>query len=198
MPYSGILLLRGSGDFDKAYVKLSTPGGSVEYPIAIRRMSELGIEDIFEKHLYMLLPFYIFNMESSLDAINEDSERLEEFSDVYRDILARLEKEVESGFLPVMSCSVIINMIHKVAYKMTMKREKVQKRVGDIMGGKVIELEVITAHRQGIAEGRTEGRQEGKTEERAENIAKLAAHYMSTDPLLSKEEATKMATEILA
>ena len=77
---------------------------------------------------------------------------------------------------------------------MTMKEEYVQKRVGDIMGGKVLELDIIVAHRQGIAEGRTEG----IAKERAENIAKLAAHYMSTDPSLSKEEATKMATEILA
>ena len=202
MPYSGILLLRGSGDFDKAYVKLSTPGGNVEYPIAIRRMSELGVEDIFEKHLYMLLPFYIFNMEGSLSDINEDSEKLEEFSDTYRDILSRLEKEVEHGNLSVLSYGVIIRMIHRVAYKMTMKEECVQKKVGDIMGGKVLELDIIVAHRQGrtegIAEGRTEGRREGKTEERAENISKLAAHYMSTDPSLSKEEATKMATEILA
>ena len=40
-PYSGILLLRGKGDFDKADIELVTPGGAVRYPVAVRRMSTL-------------------------------------------------------------------------------------------------------------------------------------------------------------
>ncbi|MBQ8085372.1 MAG: hypothetical protein IJ232_04635 [Lachnospiraceae bacterium] len=73
----------------------------------------------------------------------------------------------------------------------------VQKRVGDIMGGRVLELDIIKAHREGKSEGRTEGRNEGRNEERANNIRKLAENYMSKDASLTKEEAYEMARSVL-
>ena len=72
-----------------------------------------------------------------------------------------------------------------VAYKMTMKRENMQNKAGDIMGGKVLDLEVIRAHR------------EGRAEEKANNIARLAEHYMSQDSTLEKSKAIEMAEKIL-
>ena len=50
----------------------------------------------------------------------------------------------------------IIRLINKVAYKLNMKRENVQRKVGDIMGGRVLDLDVVVAHREGIEEGRIE------------------------------------------
>ena len=77
----------------------------------------------------------------------------------------------------------------------------VQKRVGDIMGGRVLELDIIKAHREGKSEGRTEGRtegrNEGRNEERANNIRKLAENYMSKDATLTEEEAYEMARSVL-
>ena len=189
MPYSGILLLRGKGDFEQAEIELVTPGGTVRYPIAVRRMSDLSLEGIFEKRLYLLLPFYIFNLESRLNRINEDPDELESFSDIYRDILSRLEHETEKEYLSAFSKGVIISLIHKVAYKMTMARENVQKRVGDIMGGRVLDLDIIRAHRDGVKEGMKEGIKEG--------IEKLADYYMEKDSSLDREKAIEMARSIL-
>ena len=81
-PYSGILLLRGKGGFDEVDIELSTPGGTVRYPVRVRRMSELSLDDIFEKHLYLVLPFYIFNLENKLDGMDTDSDELEKFSNL--------------------------------------------------------------------------------------------------------------------
>ena len=44
----------------------------------------------------------------------------------------------------------------------------VQRKVGDIMGGKVLEMDIIKAHREGIAEGITQGIAEGITQGIAE------------------------------
>lgn len=57
------------------------------------------------------------------------------------------------------------------------------------MGGRVLELDIIKAHR--------EGKSEGRTEERADNIRKLAENYMSEDASLTKEEAYEMARSVL-
>ena len=43
------------------------------------------------------------------------------------------------------SYGVIIRLINKVVHKMTMNRKNVQGKVGDIMGGKVLELDIIKA-----------------------------------------------------
>ena len=204
-PNSGILLLRGKGDFDKAMIEIVTPGGSVEYPVMVRRMSGLSIDEIFAKHLYMLLPFYIFNLEGELDLINENGEELEKFSKFYIEIIERLESEMTSGYLSQFSYGVIISLVHKVAYKMTMKREVVQKKVGDIMGGKVLDLDIIRARHDGLAageiigeeRGEARGVERGRKEEREDNIKKLAASYMNNDSSLTEEKAMEMARAIL-
>ena len=200
-PYSGILILRGKPKLNEAFIEMITPGGTVRYPIKIRYMSELDLDMIFEKHLYMLLPFYIFNLETWLNKIVDDQEELESFSEILRDIMARLEDEVEKRHLSSFSYSVIISLIDKVAYKITMKNKNVQKRVGEIMGGKVMDLEVIRAHRQGKAEGfvlgEAHGEVNGRAKEKEENIKKLAASYMNNDQSLTDEEAMKMARAIL-
>ena len=71
------------------------------------------------------------------------------------------------------------------------------ERIGDIMGGKVLELDIIKARHEGLAEGRTEGLEEGRTEERKNLIKKLAASYMKQDSSLTEEEAMEMARTIL-
>ena len=58
----------------------------------------------------------------------------------YYEIFERLENEHEKGNLSALSLSVIIKLTYSVAYKLTMKREHVQKKVGDVMGGKVLDL----------------------------------------------------------
>lgn len=44
------------------------------------------------------------------------------------------------------------------------------KKVGDIMGGKVLDLPEFVAYDQAKAEGRAEGRAEGEAKERVESI----------------------------
>ena len=96
---------------------------------------------------------------------------------------------MSKGYLSQFSYGVIISLIQKVAYKMTMKRETVQKKVGDIMGGRVLELDIIKARHEGLAEGRME--------EREDNVKKLAASYMQQDSTLKEDKAMEMARKIL-
>ncbi len=43
-----------------------------------------------------------------------------------------------------------------------MKQKQMQKKVGDLMGGKVLDLDIIKAHDDGIEEGKAQGREEEK------------------------------------
>ena len=188
-PYSGLLLLRGTETFDSSEVIIRTPGGTVKYPIAVMRMKDINLETIFSRQLYFLLPFYMFNYEGRLERIDSDSNELDRFADMYKGIIDRLERDVEKQFLSQHSFHVIIRLINKVSYKLNMNHRNVQKKVGDIMGGKVLDLDVIVAKREGRAEGLAEGKRE--------SILLLADSYMKENPSLSREEAIMMATSIL-
>ena len=65
----------------------------------------------------------------------------------------------------------------------------------------MLELDIIKARHEGLAEGRTigeaRGKAEGIEEERKNNIKKLAASYMKQDSSLTEEEALEMARAIL-
>ena len=147
-PNSGLLLLRNAkGAPEAATIGIILPDGrEVNYKIPLIKMSDYGIDDIFAKKLYMLIPFYIFNYEGELADINNSSEKLDEMFSSYKSIYVRLDKELENGNLSEISFHAIIRLIHKVAYKLTMKCENVQKKVGDIMGGKVLDLPEFVAY----------------------------------------------------
>lgn len=111
---------------------------------------------IFEKQLYMLIPFYIFNYEKELDAINEDEKRIENMLELYRDINTRLLKEQEEGRLSANSISVIIGVTHSVFSKLTSKQTVLNEKVGDYMGGKVLDPPWVIAYNKGKEEGKEE------------------------------------------
>ena len=52
-------------------------------------------------------------------------------------------------------------MINKVSYKQLMRYHDTLKKVGDLMGGKVLDLDIIRAHDAGIEEGIEKGVEKG-------------------------------------
>lgn len=166
-PYSGLLLLRGSlRSPDKGRVIIDTPEGEISYGIPITKMSAFSIDDIFEKRLFLLIPFYIFNFEKDLEAINTDEVRLQKLTDVYRDILDRLEGLHKCGSLSTYSYGVIISLARSVMQKLTDTHTaaQVQQKVGDIMGGKVLDLPIIRVYENGKKEGEAIGEAKGRRE----------------------------------
>ena len=168
-PNTGLLILRDSRVTPReAEVIIRTPGGEVKYNIPIIREADFTVDDIFDKQLYFLLPFYIFNHEKLLKEYDKDAEKLDAFLQMQETIIDRLHGDVMSKCLSSLSCDVIIRLIRSVAYKLTAKTKNVQMRMEELMGGKVLDLDVIRAHKEGKAEGREEGKAEGREEGRAE------------------------------
>jgi len=53
------------------------------------------------------------------------------------------------GLLSAVSYDAIIRSAHSVAYKYTMNTKNIQKKVGDVMGGKVLDLPSFRIYDQG-------------------------------------------------
>ncbi len=161
-PNSGIILLRDSGKAPEvAKIELEMPDGKVVfYDVPIMKISNYDIDEIFREKLFMLIPFYIFNYERQLPEMNYSEDKLDELLKKYSYIFERLEKELKSGNLSALSASAIIKFTYSVAYKLTMNQKNVQRKVGDYMGGKVLDLPEFRIYDQGKADGLAEGEQE--------------------------------------
>ena len=144
-PNTGVLMLRSTNRTpDKALIEIKLPNEKqMSYEVPVLKVSDYTIDEIFEKKLYMLIPFYIFVYEKDLESINEDEKKQTELLEVYRKITEKLESELISGNLSGRSLSAIMDTIECVSYKLTMNWDNVQKKVGDYMGGKIIELESV-------------------------------------------------------
>ncbi|XME00913.1 hypothetical protein QYZ88_009255 [Lachnospiraceae bacterium C1.1] len=162
-PNTGLLLLRKTERTpENALIELKMPdGNAASYKVPFLRIWDYSIDEIFEHRLYMLIPFYIFKYENELDTIDGNTQELSNLLEEYKKIRARLDKENENGNLSAISLSVIIKLTHRVAYNLTMKRKNIQKKVGDLMGGHVIDLPEFKIYDNGKADGIAEGKAEG-------------------------------------
>ena len=73
--------------------------------------------------------------------------------DEYDGIADRLNELVEAGKLSSRSRYVIIQMIKRVSDRLAMAQEHVRQKVGDVMGGHVIDLDIFQAEDKAKAEG---------------------------------------------
>lgn len=116
-----------------------TPGGTVQYDIPVMKVQSYTLDDIFQKRLLMLIPFYIFSYENRFPEYDSNGQRLEELKAEYQDILERLDGLEHQGFIGAFDKRTIIELSGDVIREIAQKYENVQKGVGEMMSGAMIE-----------------------------------------------------------
>lgn len=139
---------------------IKTPGGSVEYEVPIMKVQEYSLEDIFSKGLLLLIPFYIFSHEKNFQVYNSNKEKLTELKAEYQDILERLNKLEQEGIIGAFDKRTIIELSGDVIKEIAQKYENVQKEIGGMMGGALIETEARIILKKGIDKGKDEAKKE--------------------------------------
>ncbi|MBR1743974.1 MAG: hypothetical protein IJ733_19350 [Lachnospiraceae bacterium] len=172
-PNSALICLRSKRTAAGQWrIHLQTPGGECGYEVPVMHIRDYTAEELFAKKLYFLIPFYLFNLEKELPAIDEEEKKLEDLKDIYGKILEKLSEAEEKGEISTFSFETLKDMTVKVAYHLAEKQEQVKKGIGEIMGGEVLDFEAKrirdAARMEGRMEGRAEGRMEGRMEGRAE------------------------------
>ena len=124
---------------DKMKYVIITPGGTVQYDVPIMKVQKYSLDDIFEKRLLMLIPFYIFSHENSFPEYNSNEQKLAELKAEYQEILERLDELEQQGVIGAFDKRTIIELSGDVIKEIAQKYVNVQKGVGDIMGGALIE-----------------------------------------------------------
>ncbi len=142
---------------DKMKYVIVTPGGTVQYDIPIMKIQKYSLGDIFKKHLLILIPFYIFSHEQSFPEYNSSEQKLSELKTEYHIILERLDKLEQAGMIGAFDKRTIIELSGDVIKEIAQKYENVQKGVGDMMSGALIETSARTILNQGISQGINQG-----------------------------------------
>ena len=141
-PRSCVLFLRSSGNTpDYLEADVIFPDGKTHvYSIPAIKMADYTKDHIFEKNLLMLLPFYIMRYEKKKHDMRKNLELLKILLDEYDEIRINLEKELtETGKAELYTN--LTKLIVKIADHIFEKEEDIRKGIGDVMGGKVLELE---------------------------------------------------------
>ena len=141
-PRSCVLFLRNSGNTpDYLEADVIFPDGKTHvYSIPAIKMADYTKDHIFENNLLMLLPFYIMRYEKKKHDMRKNPKLLQVLLNEYDEIRTNLEKELtETGKAELYTN--LTKLIVKIADHIFEKEEDIRKGIGDVMGGKVLELE---------------------------------------------------------
>ena len=183
-PHSCILYLRGNQDRKLLSVEMIMPDGSVtEYKVPAIYVGHYTKDEILQKQLFFLLPFYIMRYEKG--NLEAEYPELKAMLEEYREIEKCLEEEfLEEG--KEKAYKDLIELILRIAEYILRNQEEARKGFGDVMGGKVLELESDKLIQEGVKRGLEQERaksvrallHKGKTVEEVADLLDLTVEYV--------------------
>ena len=201
LPESGILYLRSTANTsDFMTVTVNVPDSKhVDYQVPILKLKDYSCDDILDKELYFLIPFYLFNFEAEFDKIETgNQEFIDSFNIRYREIYEKLRERYEAGKISARTYSKIIEMSKKVIMALASNKKVVREEAEKIMGGQVLETETETVYREGVKDGHEEGRKEInnlyswlKAQNRNDDILKAIGDEALQNSLLEEYQKAK-------
>ena len=153
-PRSAVLYLRHNKNTkDVMKLQIQFPGDqSVDYYVRIIKAKNYTKEDIIQKKLYFLVPYYIMRVED---------EPLQKVLDDYIDLLYAIRADREKGFLIEYDLATIGKCLNKLVDVVYSKEPAIKEGVESVMGGKVIYDEIDRIFDEGVKFGEERGKAQG-------------------------------------
>ena len=194
-PDSAVIYLRSNPNTpDELKICIRAARKELKYGIPILKVKNYTLEDIFERRLWMLIPFYIFRYEKELSQIDSDEDRLKKLRKEYERVAEMLDQECKNGRMRSVTGGALCELSRTVVEKLASKYENVEKEVAEVMGGKVLTYRSKELYQEALAKGIEQGLANlaaGKYQ-RGESIEKIADDLlMSTvevEELLNNQE----------
>ena len=162
-PQSAVLYLRSTSQTpDFVEIRIIVPGDSCSYQIPTVKVKDFSVDDIYRKQLYFLIPFYSFVFEKKFKFCERDKNELEKLSEIFFNIRKKLKAVCENGIISEYYFQTLSDMSRKVIQNLASKFKRTSERIGDIMGGQILEYEAKTILNEGMKKGMQKGRQEGQ------------------------------------
>ena len=135
-------------------LRIKYPGGSIEYEVPILQIKDYDLYEIFEKRLFLLLPFYFFKYVDQLGRM-EESGGLKMLESELNLMERLLQRQIEQGLINTAQKNYLKEMLKQVNNKLMFKHRKLREGVNKIMGGQIIWTEVDDI----LLRGRTQGKE---------------------------------------
>ena len=174
-PRSCIIYLRCTKNMlSEETMELKIPNQKpITYRVPVLKLKDYSIDEIFEKNLLILLPYYIMNYEKDIFEIAKSEERTKKLIDEYHMIISRLEEVTKADNTGLFHD--LMQLMQRVMNYLLRKEPILKERMSEEMGGKVLRLpsdELREAReaginlgiRQGISKGISCGIETGKEE----------------------------------
>jgi len=199
-PASCVLFLRHTAHTpDYLSMEVSLPDGdSFEYRTRVLKTQLLSEDELFEKQLLILLPYYLMRYENRFTEIAADEQQTAALLADCTELNRRLA-ETPLAQADSLLHQELLELIIRVSDHLLAADEALQKKVRSAMGGEVLELLNDRAERmkregveQGRVEGRVEGRKEGReqrSQEIAARMAELGYSQQAIDEVLAKTDS---------
>ena len=165
MPKSVVLVLREGIKFDKMlnvilripkYGKFEMPYEEVRYTVPVCNVSTYNIDDICEKNLLFLMPYYIIRFEERLSQIDSDADKLNELKAEYQELYEELVELSEKEEIARDYVYDIISLTEKIIEYVAGDMENVKREVKQ-MGGNVLKLDREILIEEAETRGETRG-----------------------------------------
>ncbi len=125
------------------------------------KSQQYTLEEIFEKNLLLLIPFYIFSHETRFEQYEKDEIKRNALQEEYEQIKNKLEELLNQGVISEYTKCTIIEMSNKVLEHIAIKYNAVREGVKTVMGGKILEYEAKAIRQDGINQGISQGINQG-------------------------------------
>lgn len=167
-PEVAVLYLKGKGSdsIEESIVRLELPDRTIDYKMKALRFRRYTIDELFDKKLYVLLPFTLFLYDGKLDKINSDDEKLANLMKSYENIISRLNDAEKTGEITDFEKREVLNLLKSVSDALAHKYDNITKEVDEIMGGQILKFPDTEA----LKNSKNEGRVEGRIEERIDTL----------------------------
>ena len=140
-PKSAVIYLRHSKTTpDELLVNVIFPDESEHlYTIPTVKLQDYKLDEIFEKDLLMALPFFIIKYEKDLKNIASNQAKKNIFLEEFNNLMTRLKNSKIANDSDAIYNDLVSLMQYVANYELD-EYEDLKKEVGDIMGGKVLDL----------------------------------------------------------
>ena len=157
-------------------------GQQVEYEARAIKAQNYTKDELFQKKLLALVPFYLMRFEDRFSEMEQDSDEQKQFLEECEDLRARVADEV--GDKETLY-NDLINLTIKVSDHILAGYPKTRKGAKKVMGGRILTLNSEKLLKKGRKQGEADTRE------------KLIKNYMKQNPNISREDAEAVADLLL-
>ena len=197
LPFSGVLFLRRPKD-GNLYVIIQIGKNYLLYQIDTIVLADYTIEDLVNKDLYILVPFYLFNHEKDIAKYNTDAACRKRVIEAMRKMVQAINKGLKEDRFLIFDYGILTAMMKTVTEGLTKQNKEIEKELDKIMSEGVLKIPgkeyCLRVKDQYISEGRAEGINENKRNNALTMLkdGKLSIDDISRYSGLSKEEVKSL------